>query len=59
MEDKGPKENAHFHVVGNKNKALTWEIIQKRAIQGLGICTLCRDGEETMNHLLVMCLYSK
>lgn len=41
------------------NEVLTWEVMQRRAKQGPGICPLCREDEETINHLLIKCSNAK
>jgi hypothetical protein len=41
------------------NKVLTWEIMQKTARQGPGICILCREDEETISYMLIKCSYTK
>ena len=42
-----------------ENKAPTWDILQKRFLQGPRICSLCRDAEETISHLFVHCRFSQ
>ena len=41
------------------NKVLTWEVVQRRAKQGSRICLLCREDEETTNHLFIKCSCAK
>ena len=42
-----------------ENKVPTWDILQKRFLEGLGFCALCRKAEETTLHLFVHCAYSQ
>ena len=42
-----------------ENKAPTWDILQKRFIEGPGYCALCRKDEETIHHLFVQCSFSQ
>ena len=42
-----------------ENKAPTWDILQKRFIEGPGFCALCRKAEETIHHLFVQCSFSQ
>ena len=39
------------------NKLLTWEMLQKRGFERLGLCTLCRSSDETSSHLFALCPY--
>ena len=41
------------------NKIPTWDHIQKRQIAGPGWCSLCKDNEESTNHLFLNCNFSK
>jgi hypothetical protein len=37
---------------------LTWDNLMKRGFVGPSLCILCREAEETMNHLLNTCPYT-
>jgi hypothetical protein len=41
------------------NKSLTWDLLQKRNIVGLGWCCLCKQEEETNLHLIMSFPYAK
>jgi hypothetical protein len=36
----------------------TWENIQKRQFNGLSWCSLCKEHEETIDHLLIRCPFT-
>jgi hypothetical protein len=42
-----------------ENKILTWENLTKRGMIGPSRCVMCGDKEETLNHLLVECHFTK
>ena len=39
-------------------KTPTWDIMKKRSLEGLGWCSLCKNDEETTNHLFLNCPFS-
>ena len=41
------------------NHILTWQNLQTRGFQGLGICIMCRKGKHEINHMFMECLYAK
>jgi hypothetical protein len=41
-----------------ENKILTWKNLQKRGWQGPGMCYLCRQQRETINHIFVSCVFT-
>ena len=40
-----------------EDRALTWDILQKRSFQGPGWCVLCKKELETIPHLFISCPY--
>lgn len=42
-----------------ENKAPTWDILQKRFIQGPGYCPLCKEAAETSSHIFVHCRFTQ
>jgi len=42
-----------------KNKILTWDKIQKKGFNGPSRCCLCKNEEETQNHLLINCIFTR
>lgn len=42
-----------------KGKILTWEALQRRGWEGPGICSLCKNAPEDLQHLLIHCPFSK
>ena len=40
------------------NKIPTWDHLQRRQIIGPGWCSLCKDNEESTNHLFLSCNFS-
>jgi hypothetical protein len=41
-----------------ENRILTWEVLQKKGWQGPGICPLCRNNNEDIDHLFVHCSFT-
>lgn len=56
---KSPAKSKLFIWCILKKKAPTWEILQSRFLIGPGRCPLCKDNEETLNHLFISCLFSR
>lgn len=42
-----------------KNKIVTWHKIQKKGFSGPSRCCLCNNEEETQNHLLIICVFTR
>jgi hypothetical protein len=42
-----------------ENRILTWIICQKEGFFGPSRCVMYGEGEETINHLMVYCSFSK
>jgi hypothetical protein len=42
-----------------ENKILTWDNLSKRGFCGPSRCVLCGEEEESINHLMVYCSFSK
>jgi hypothetical protein len=42
-----------------ENKILTWDNLTKRGMIGPSRCALCGAKEESLNHLMVDCLFTK
>lgn len=53
-----PKVSLFIWLVA-KNKILTWDRIQKKGFSGPSRCCLCKNEEETRNHLLINCSFTK
>ena len=41
------------------NKVLTWDQLISRGFQGPSICFLCKNGEDSAQHLFLDCLFTK
>jgi hypothetical protein len=41
------------------NKAPTWEVLQKNNFHGQGWCNLCKQADETIQHLIMLCYFTK
>ena len=39
-------------------RILTWDILQRRGFEGPGICSLCHDAGENINHLMINCPFT-
>jgi hypothetical protein len=42
-----------------ENRILTWDNLSKRGLIGPSRCVLCGEREESLNHLMVDCLFTK
>jgi len=42
-----------------RGKVPTWEVLQKRNINGPGWCTLCKREQESITHLFITCSFAK
>ena len=42
-----------------KDRVLTWDQLQRRGRQGPSLCLLCRNGEDTSQHLFMDCKFSR
>jgi hypothetical protein len=42
-----------------ENRILTWDNLSKRGLIGPSRCVLCGEREESLNHLMVECLFTK
>lgn len=42
-----------------KETLLTWQNLQKRGCSGPNICVLCRKAEESAEHIMLSCCYSR
>lgn len=40
------------------NGVLTWELLQKRQVQGPSYCIFCKNCEETILHLAIFCPFT-
>jgi hypothetical protein len=41
------------------NRILTWDNFQKRNMQGLGRCIMCKNNHESVDHLFVNCPFTR
>jgi ribonuclease HI len=53
-----PLKTCIFMWLALSNKVLIWDIWQKRSWQGPNRCSLCKENEETIEHLLMSCGYT-
>eukprot|EP00253_Pinus_taeda_P016263 PITA_16263 len=56
---KCPKKSRLFFWCVLKQKIPTWDVLQARFKQGLGICPLFKDDSETIPHLFLGCPFTK
>jgi hypothetical protein len=56
---KVPLKLKLFSWLVGKEKILTWEALQRRGWEGPGICLLCKNAPEDLQHLLIHCPFSK
>ena len=51
-----PNKISCFIWLAVRNRILTWENLQKKGKQGPGICVLCKNDEETTEHIFTKCI---
>ena len=56
--DNIPKINAFFWILGH-GKTLTADNLRKRGLEGLLRCILCKEFEESLEHLFLECKFSR
>jgi hypothetical protein len=56
---KGPPKSMIFFWLVLKEKVLTWDHLQQRGQQRLGLCYLCKGSEETNVHLFLECSFAR
>jgi hypothetical protein len=56
---KCPLKAQIFMWLAMNNKVLTWKKLQKRGMHGPGWCILCKEFNETIDHMLMSCSYKE
>ena len=56
---KGPAKTRLFFWCVLQKKVPTWDFLQKRGKMGPGWCSLCKESEETLQHIFLACPFSK
>jgi len=56
---KIPMKFKLFIWLAGKGKLLTWDQLRRRGWEGPGLCPLCRQAQEDINHLLIHCHFSQ
>jgi hypothetical protein len=56
---ENPLKAKIFMWLALENKILTWDNCQKRNMQGPRRCNLCKNNEESLDHLFVNCPFTR
>jgi hypothetical protein len=56
---KFPMKSRIFMWISLNDRIMTWDLCQKRGLEGPDRCPLCKDEEESMMHLLMNYGFSK